>query len=284
MRFTKMEGAGNDYIYIDCFSSGTDHDWPRLSMEISDRHYGVGSDGLILIMPSRVADFRMRIFNKDGSEGDMCGNGLRCLSRYVYDHGLTQKTEFTVETRAGLMRPTLVMDGPRVSAVRVNMGKPSFKAADVPMHAPGYDEALDIEVSAVDRTFLVTGVRMGNPNGVIFVDDLDIIDLLKYGPVLESHPVFPKKANIEFTQVLSPEHIRMKVWERGSGVTLACGTGACACAVAAAYQGRSARTVTVSLPGGSLTVEWAENGDVFMTGPANEVCTGVFTRWIRREK
>jgi diaminopimelate epimerase len=279
LKFVKMQGTGNDYIYVNCFDIGEQYDWVRLAREISDRHFGVGSDGLILVMPSKSCDFRMRIFNADGSEGDMCGNGIRCFARLVYELGLTSKTEIDVETRAGVMRPALVIDRGAVRAVRVNMGRPSLFPGDVPMVAAGYEQAKDVPLVAGGRTYLVTGVRMGNPNGVVFVDDLKSVELVKEGPLLERHVAFPKRANIEFVEVLDPGHIDMLVWERGSGATLACGTGASACLVASAATGRASREAEVKLPGGRLFIEWSAGGDVFMTGPAESVCTGEFVKW-----
>jgi diaminopimelate epimerase len=275
-----MEGAGNDYIFVNCLEEGEHHDWPRLSREISDRHYGVGSDGLILVMPSQTADFKMRIFNSDGSEGDMCGNGMRCFARLVYDHGLVAKTEMTVETRAGLIRPRLEMVDGAVESVTVDMGAPSLRPQDVPIVvADGREFAVDVPVTAGGRRYLVTGVRMGNPNGVIFVEDLSRVDLPSEGRALESAAAFPRKANIEFVQVLSRTRIRMIVYERGSGVTLACGTGASASLVAAAFTGRTDRSAKVDVTGGSLSIEWTPDGQVLMTGPAVEIAQGVFTRW-----
>ncbi|MDP2856516.1 MAG: diaminopimelate epimerase [Bacillota bacterium] len=280
IRFTKMEGAGNDYIFVNCLEEGEHHDWPRLSREISDRHYGVGSDGLILVMPSQTADFKMRIFNSDGSEGDMCGNGMRCFARLAYEHGLVAKTEMTVETRAGLIRPRLEMVDGAVESVTVNMGAPSLRPQDVPIVvADGREFAVDVPVTAGGRRYLVTGVRMGNPNGVIFVEDLSRVDLPSEGRALESAAAFPRKANIEFVQVLSRTRIRMIVYERGSGVTLACGTGASASLVAAAFTGRTDRSAKVDVTGGSLSIEWTPDGQVLMTGPAVEIAQGVFTRW-----
>jgi len=280
IRFTKMEGVGNDYIFVNCFEEGEEHDWHRLAREISDRHYGVGSDGLILVMKSETADFRMRIYNSDGSEGDMCGNGMRSFARLVYEHGLTNKTEITVETRAGLIRPRLEMDHGEVQSITVDMGTPSLRPHEVPVIVPDEREfAVDIPVTVGERTYLVTGVRMGNPNGVVFVDDTSRVDLPTEGSALESSSAFPRKANIEFVQVLSRQHLRMLVYERGSGVTLACGTGASASLVASAFTGRTGRSAQVDLMGGKLFIEWTPGDHVFMTGPAVEIAQGTFTRW-----
>ena len=280
IRFVKMEGIGNDYIFVNCFEEGEEHDWPTLAREISDRHYGVGSDGLILVMKSEIADFRMRMFNSDGSEGDMCGNGMRSFARLVYEHGLSKKTEIAVETRAGLIRPRLNLAGGEIESVTVNMGTPSLRPHEVPLVVPDEREfAVDAPITAGGRAYLVTGVRMGNPNGVVFVDDVGKVDLEAEGGALHSVSAFPKKANIEFVQVLSRQRLRMIVYERGSGVTLACGTGACASLVAAAFTGRTERSAMVQLTGGDLFIEWTPGGEVLMTGPSVEIAQGTFTRW-----
>ncbi|MGE5484995.1 MAG: diaminopimelate epimerase [Ignavibacteriales bacterium] len=282
MKFTKMHGCGNDYVYVNCFEEGTSHDWPRLSREVADRHTGVGSDGLILIGPasSPAADFRMRIFNADGSEGEMCGNGIRCFAKYVYDRGLTTRTSFAVETLAGIMRPELlVQDDGQVRMVRVDMGVPSFRRGDVPMKGEPGEEATGESLRVGGRSYTVTGVRMGNPNCVTFVEDAGAVPVTRIGPLIEKHPLFPQKANVEFVQVLGNDVLRMRVWERGSGLTMACGTGACASAVAAHKMGFTGRLVHVILDGGALEIEWRPDGRVFMTGPAEEICTGVFTKW-----
>jgi diaminopimelate epimerase len=223
------------------------------------------------------------MYNRDGSEGDMCGNGIRCFARYVYDHRLTTNTQLCIETRAGIMRSRLVLDGDKVHSVEVNMGKPGLRPEDIPMRVPdGWMSAQNVPVCVGATTYSVTGVKMGNPNGVVFVHNLEDIDVARDGRLLELSPVFTEGANIEFVQVLAPELIKMKVWERGSGETLSCGTGACAALVAAANSGSTRRAAEVLLPGGRLYIEWRQDGDVMMTGPANEVCSGVFTRWTRQ--
>ena len=277
MKFTKMHGCGNDYILVDCFREGESEDWPRLAREISDRHFGVGSDGLILVMPSDVADFRMRMFNSDGSEGEMCGNGMRCFAKYVYERGMARTRGFTVETLAGLIRPEVLPDG----TVRVNMGRPSLKRGDVPVTGDPGEDAVGIEIDVRQRPMRATCVSMGNPHCVIVVDDLDAIDLALDGRAVETHPIFPRKANVEFVKVLARDHLRMRVWERGSGITMACGTGACASAVACSVNGLAERKVTVDLDGGTVEVEWSQDGFVYLTGPAEEICEGVFTKWKR---
>lgn len=275
--FTKMEGIGNDYVYINCMQDMPDVDLNELAIRMSDRHFGVGSDGIILIMPSEVADFRMRMFNADGSEGKMCGNGSRCVAKYVYDNGLTEKKEFTLETLAGIkvLHIHCGSDG-KVSTVTVDMGEPVLKATDVPAVSAG-ETMTEEELHTVRHgSFKVTAVSMGNPHGVVFVDS--ITDELVHGAgrELEKHESFPDRANIEFVEVESATDLRMRVWERGSGETLACGTGACATAVAAAMTGRTGREVTVHLIGGDLEIRWADDNHVYMTGPARTVFTGLF--------
>ena len=267
LRFTKMEGLGNDYIYVDCTLGEPDVDWPALSIAMSDRHFGVGADGIILIMPSLKADFRMRMFNADGSEGKMCGNGSRCVAKFVHDRGLTDKSCVTLETLAGIK----VLDmhfGPdgQVETVTVDMGEPVFRAADVPAVC-NKERMVEEPLNTPSRgKFEVTAVSMGNPHGVIFVPEVTDALVLGAGPQLERHEAFPDRANIEFVQVLNPHEVRMRVWERGSGETLACGTGACATAVACVLTGRTGRDVIVHLAGGDLHIRWDEKDNhVYMT-------------------
>lgn len=288
MKFTKMHGLGNDYIYIDCMDGsfgGADssliYDDDRLaeiSRRLSDRHCGIGGDGIIMILPSDNADFKMRIFNADGSEAKMCGNGSRCVGKYVYDHHHTQKCDITLETLSGVKYLTLFpgADG-KIESVTVDMGEPSFDPARIPVKA---DSNLGVKAGLSDgRTMELTAVSMGNPHGVAFTSDLSDEMVLGVGPQLETHPVFPDRANIEFASVEGPADIRMRVWERGSGETMACGTGACATAVVAALTGRAGRDVTVHLRGGDLRIRWDEaSGHVFMTGPATEVFSGEYIR------
>ena len=288
MKFTKMHGLGNDYIYIDCMDGsfgGADssliYDDDRLaeiSRRLSDRHCGIGGDGIIMILPSDNADFKMRIFNADGSEAKMCGNGSRCVGKYVYDHHHTQKCDITLETLSGVKYLTLFpgADG-KIESVTVDMGEPSFDPARIPVKA---DSNLGVKAGLSDgRTMELTAVSMGNPHGVAFTSDLSDEMVLGVGPQLETHPVFPDRANIEFASVEGPADIRMRVWERGSGETMACGTGACATAVAAVLTGRAGRDVTVHLRGGDLRIRWDEDsGHVFMTGPATEVFSGEYIR------
>lgn len=273
MRFTKMHGAGNDYVYVDCFASEVPGDLPGLAREISDRHFGVGGDGLILICPSELADVRMRMFNADGSEAEMCGNGIRCLAKYVYEHGLIGKEKLTVECGAGTLSLDLeVVDG-LVQRVRVDMGEPVLRAADIPTTWP-QDRVVLAPLLIDGRELLVTCVSMGNPHCITFVDKLSDDWVLRIGPRVERDPRFPRRVNAEFVEVISPGEVRMRVWERGSGETLACGTGASAVCVAGVLAGRTNRRVLAHLPGGDLELEWADNNHVYMTGPAVEIFSG----------
>ncbi|MBQ2990567.1 MAG: diaminopimelate epimerase [Clostridia bacterium] len=277
MRFTKMHGLGNDYVYVNAFEEKVENP-PALARAIADRHFGVGGDGLVLIAPSNVADFQMIMYNADGSQGEMCGNASRCVAKYVYDRGMTDKRVITLETLAGIKTLHMnVVDG-AVKSVRVDMGAPVLDCEAVPCLL-GSGVVKGAKISALGRTFEITPVSMGNPHGVIFLDEpLDTFDLYRYGPELEKHPAFPKKANIEFVNVISRDRLRMRVWERGSGVTMACGTGSCAVLVAASLCGLTGRKAAVELDGGVLIDEWdEETGHVFMTGPATHVFDGEYT-------
>lgn len=260
MKFTKMQGLGNDYVYLDC-TKAVPADLPALAVKASDRHFGIGSDGLICICTSERADFRMRMFNADGSEGEMCGNGIRCVGKFVYDKGLTAKTSLAIETLAGIKTLELSVDGGRVSAVEVDMGAPVV--------------GTPLTLNVLGRDYLVQPVSMGNPHAVTFVNDVKGINLPDVGPLFEQHPAFPNRTNTEFVEVIDAKHLKMRVWERGSGETLACGTGACASAVAAFLAGKAAREVSVTLLGGDLRIRWdEESGHIFMTGPAVTVFEG----------
>lgn len=277
--FTKMEGLGNDYLYVDRFAYKPEHDWGDLSRVMAERHFGAGSDGIILIGPGDKAPFRMRIFNADGSEGDMCGNGMRCFARYVYDHRITSDTDFLVETRHGLIHPVLNVKDGQVLSISVDMGIPVFGRKDIPLSKlDGPEPVVDEPVEVDGQVLRGTALSAGNPHCIFFVDDVWKVDLERIGPKLERHPLFPRKANIEFVAVKSKTDMDMRVWERGSGITLACGTGASAVVVAAALNGYAERDVpvTVRLPGGPLTVEWKGDNHIWQTGPAKEVYTGVF--------
>ena len=277
MKFTKMHGIGNDYIYVNAFEEQVE-DPSALAIAISDRHFGVGSDGLVLIAPSEVADFQMLMYNADGSQGDMCGNASRCVAKYVYDRGLTNKTVVTLETLAGIKTLHMTVKAGKVETVRVDMGEPITDCEKVPCLL-GEGMMRKVKITALDREFEITPVNTGNPHGVIFLDEpVEEFDLHRYGPVLECHPAFPKKANIEFVNVLSRDRLRMRVWERGSGVTLACGTGSCAVLVAANINGLCEKRATIVLDGGELVDEWdEETGHVFMNGPATDVFDGEYT-------
>ena len=277
MRFTKMHGAGNDYVYINCFDEPVPRDIPATAIAISDRHTGVGGDGLVLICPSEVADARMRMFNADGSESEMCGNAIRCVAKYVSDRGIVRKPELKIETGRGILTMQLFTGaGGKVEQVTVNMGAPILESARIPTTLPG-DPPQNAKLEVAGKTIDVTCVSMGNPHCVTFVDEVNDDWVLRVGPQIEHHPAFPRRVNAEFIQVVSPAEFIMRVWERGSGETMACGTGACASAVAGALTGRTNRTVTAHLRGGDLKLEWASTGEVFMTGPATEVFSG---EWV----
>lgn len=274
MKFTKMHGLGNDYVYVNCFEETVENP-EKVSIFVSDRHFGIGSDGLILIKPSRVADFEMAMYNADGSRGEMCGNGIRCVAKYVYDFGLTDKTEITVETLAGIKTLQLEVVDNKVKSVRVNMGAPILEAAKVPVTFPE-NQMINEPMEVNGKIYPVTCVSMGNPHCVTFMDnDIRQLDLEKIGPKFENHETFPKRTNTEFANVIDRSHIRMRVWERGSGETLACGTGACATAVAAILNNLTDETVDLELLGGHLSITYdREENTVYMTGPATVVFSG----------
>jgi len=271
MRFTKMHGAGNDYIYVNCFEEEVE-DPAAAAVKLSDRHFGVGGDGLVLIMPSKVADVRMRMFNADGSEGMMCGNAIRCVGKYAYENGLVRDTTITVETASGIKTLWLNLKGGLVAEVTVNMGEPVLEPEKIPMNAKG-ESFINQRVAVGGREYRATAVSMGNPHWVFFVDDIDSLDLDRIGPLFESHSLFPERVNTEFVKI-EDGRLRMRVWERGSGETLACGTGACASLVAAALNGLSPRSSKVVLKGGELFIDWRGDNCVYMTGPAEIVFTG----------
>ena len=273
MKFTKMHGCGNDYVYVNCLEEVIE-DRSLTAVKVSDRHFGIGSDGLICIDPSDVADFKMDMYNADGSQGKMCGNGIRCVGKYVYDYGLTDKTCITVETLAGIKELELSVVDHKVESVRVCMGKPDFTSSNIPVV---YDKktAVDVNVSIQGRDYTLTCVSMGNPHAVIFVEDVESIDLPQIGPLFENHSIFPERINTEFVQVLENGDLRMRVWERGSGETLACGTGTCAALAAAVVCGKTSRSANVYVKGGVLSIEWSAKDDmIYMTGPAEIVFEG----------
>ena len=273
MKFTKMQGCGNDYVYVNCLEE-TIADRPALAKRVSDRHFGIGADGLICIDRSDVADFKMDLYNADGSHGKMCGNGIRCVAKYVYDHGMTDKTELSVETGSGVKQLQLQVENGKVQTVRVCMGAPEFRPELIPVAAEG-ENFIQRPVKVSGKTWDVTCISMGNPHAVVFVDNVDWLNLEEIGPHFENHPLFPERVNTEFVQVIDENTLKMRVWERGSGETLACGTGSSASLVAAVVCGKSNPKVKMLLRGGELEIEWnrAENL-VYMTGPATRVFDG----------
>lgn len=267
MRFTKMQGLGNDYVYVNCFKEQVPNP-SEVAVKVSNRNFGVGSDGLILICPSKVADCEMVMYNADGSRGEMCGNGVRCVGKYMYDYGLTDKTSISVETLGGIKYLDLTVKDGKVTQIRVDMGNPHLLPQEIPMIADG--ERVVAEPIEVDgTTYSITAVSMGNPHGVVYVEDVQALELEKIGPKFECHERFPNRVNTEFCKVLDRHTVQMRVWERGSGETMACGTGACAVAVASILNGYTDDRVTVQLLGGDLDIEWDRETDkVYMTGPA----------------
>ncbi|BFL48469.1 diaminopimelate epimerase [Lactonifactor longoviformis] len=273
MRFTKMHGIGNDYVYVNCLEEKVE-DPGRVAKLVSDRHFGIGSDGLILIKPSKNADFEMDMYNADGSRGAMCGNGIRCVAKYVYDYGLTQKTNISIDTKSGVKYLELTIDNGKVSLVKVNMGKPILKASQIPIHSDR-EQVIRQPIDVEGREYYITGVSMGNPHAVVYMDDIKNLEIERIGPAFEHHPAFPDRINTEFVHVLDRSTVEMRVWERGSGETLACGTGACAVAVASIVNSYTDGEVTVKLLGGDLRVFWDRKEDlVYMTGPAAIVFEG----------
>lgn len=275
--FVKMQGLGNDFILIDCLSKplGDSSFLSYLAKKLCNRNFGIGADGLILILPSSKADLRMRIFNYDGSEAQMCGNGIRCFAKYAYENKLVSKNKFTVETLAGIITPELTITNNKILGVKVNMGTPKLRRREIPMNGKDtstvVNETLKINP---EQTFKITCVSMGNPHCITFVNDVQSIPVDEIGPKIENHPLFPEKTNVEFIQVLNKQEINFRVWERGVGETMACGTGACAALVAAVLNKKTDREATIHLPGGDLDIQWADNGHVYMTGPAELVFRG----------
>jgi len=276
VRFTKMHGLGNDYLVIDAMQkSPPEATLPALAKAMSDRHFGVGSDGLILVLPSRLADFKMRIFNSDGSEAEMCGNGIRLFAKFVYERGCTHERDLEVETLAGIIRPHLRVRDNQVQSVRVDMGAPRFARSEIPMKGTHQPQVVKERLRVGGQRYSITALSMGNPHCVLFVEDVDRAKVEEIGPAIEHHDLFPRRTNVEFVQIVGEGEIKMRVWERGAGETLACGTGASAALVAAVLNGLSPRKATLHLPGGDLKVNWiADDDHVFIDGPAAEVCTG----------
>ena len=273
MKFTKMNGCGNDYVYINGFVENVENP-KELVKKVSDRHFGIGSDGLILIVPSDKADFCMRMFNADGSEGEMCGNGIRCVAKYVYDHKMTDKTEISVETKAGIKYLDLTAEDGKVTKVKVDMGEPILEPKKIPVRSEK-KRVVNEPIAVAEKTWNMTCVSMGNPHAVVFVEDTGSLEIEKYGPLFENHELFPNRTNTEFVQVLNRNEINMRVWERGSGETLACGTGTCASVVACILNDFTDEKVLVHLLGGDLEIEYEKTTNhVFMTGPAETVFEG----------
>lgn len=274
MRFTKMQGAGNDYIYVNCFEETVEN--PKaVAVRVSDRHFGVGADGLVLIKPSDKADFFMDMYNADGSRGKMCGNATRCVAKYVHDNKMTDKDEIALETLSGIKIIKMTVADGKVVAARVNMGAPILKGREIPTKFDG-ETVVSQNLTISEKTYNVTCVSMGNPHCVLYVDDVHALDLPRIGPKFEHHEMFPDRINTEFIRILNETEFDMRVWERGSGETLACGTGACAATVASILNGFCKRDteIKVNLLGGTLYINWTSGGDVYMTGPAETVCTG----------
>lgn len=274
MKFTKMHGCGNDYIYVNCFTEKIEEP-SVIAKKVSDRHFGIGADGLILICPSETADFKMRMFNADGSEGKMCGNGIRCVAKYVYDNGMTDKEVITVETLSGIKTLQLAVSEGRVQAVTVDMGSPVLTPSQIPVKCEG-DRMINQPVSVGGKEYYITCVSMGNPHAVVFTEEeVTALNLEKIGPLFENHEIFPDRVNTEFIHVIDEKTIDMRVWERGSGETLACGTGACASVVACVLNHKTEDEVLVHLLGGDLEVRYdREKNTVLLTGPAEFICTG----------
>jgi len=277
MKFTKMQGAGNDYVYVNCFAEQVD-DPAAVAVKVSNRNFGIGSDGLILIMPSDKADVRMRMFNSDGSESEMCGNGIRCVAKYAFDHGLVAKKEISAETGAGILTLQLFTGADnKVDKVRVNMGPPRLTRAEIPMLGEATEKVISEPLNILHSTFDITCASMGNPHCVIFVDDVENFQVEKYGPIIENHELFPRRTNVEFVQVISRTEVRQRTWERGAGETLACGTGSSAVTAACILNGLTEKKILNHLTGGDLEMEWAADGNIYMTGPAVEVFDGEIT-------
>ena len=276
MKFTKMHGAGNDYVYVNCFEESITNP-ERIAIRVSNRNFGIGSDGLILIMPSDAADVRMRMFNSDGSESEMCGNGIRCVAKYAFDHGIVTKKEITAETGAGILTLQLFTGADdTVEKVRVKMGPPRLTRAEIPMTGePSGSQVVGQPLNILHTTFAITCVSMGNPHCVIFVDDVETFQVEKYGSLIENHDLFPRRTNVEFVQVISRTEVRQRTWERGAGETLACGTGASAVCAAGYLNGLTEKKILNHLSGGDLELEWADDGSIYMTGSAVEVFSGV---------
>lgn len=272
MKFTKMHGLGNDFIFFENLDN-IEMDYSALAVKLCHRQLGIGADGIIAVLPSEVADLRMRIINADGSEANMCGNAIRCFGKYAYERGLVNTKTFRIETFAGIIIPEVKLTNGKVTAVRVNMGKPNTERQHIPMLGDE-KEAIQVPVSVGNNDFRVTSLLMGVPHTMVFVDSVNTVDLQNIGPAIEKHALFPQKTNVNFVEIISPERIKVRTWERGAGATLACGTGSCASAVASAINKFTGQKVAVELQYGQLDIEWAEDGTVYMTGPTEESFSG----------
>lgn len=273
MNFTKMHGIGNDYVYVNCLIEEVS-DPAAVARYVSDRHFGIGSDGLILIKPSQNADFEMDMYNADGSQSGMCGNGIRCVAKYVYDYGLTNKTQISIDTKSGIKYLDLTIENNKAVQIRVNMGAAELEAKKVPVVSE-HDQVIDEPIEVDGKQYRMTAISMGNPHAVVYIEDVQGLEIEKIGPQFENHPCFPERVNTEFVRVIDDRTVEMRVWERGSGETLACGTGACAVAVASILNGYTKEEVTVKLLGGDLQIQWdREHNQVYMTGPATVVFDG----------
>ena len=273
--FTKWQGTGNDFVMIDCLKE-PEADYVSAAVELCDRHYGIGAEGILLVLPSDKADIRMQIINADGSEAEMCGNGIRCFASYVYEKGYVKFEEFTVETGAGILVPKIMEKHGAEAMVKVDMGEPILEGEKIPVAGYGMNRIVAEPITVKDKEFKMTCVSMGNPHCVIFVDDAENFPIHEYGPLVERHEKFPKRVNAEFIQVIDRKHLRMRVWERGAAVTLACGTGACATTTAAILNDFTDRNIEIQLDGGKLNIEWADNNHLYMTGPAVQVFAGTY--------
>jgi diaminopimelate epimerase len=279
INFTKMQGLGNDFVLIDARKEKLEGiALAELAVEICDRHFGVGADGLLIVWPSDKANIRMQIFNPDGSEPQMCGNGIRCFAKYIYETSAEKKDVISVETRAGVLIPAVIKDKDKIAAIEVDMGEPRLKASQIPLLIAEQEKVIELAINLESKTYRATCVSMGNPHCVIFVKDFSEIDLYKDGPQIETLKIFPENTNVEFAHIVNRQAIEVKVWERGAGETLACGTGACAVVVAASLNGLADRKTTIHLPGGELEIEWqADDNHVIMRGPAEQVFAGSYS-------
>ncbi len=272
MKFSKWQGCGNDFIYID--GRNTDIDYASFAKKYCDRHFGIGADGVLVLENTDEADASMRIINPDGTEPEMCGNGIRCFARALYDFGIIKKDEFTVKTSAGILTPKIIFENGKITGVRVDMGKPRLNASEIPVVGLGDGQIINQPIEVLGKTYHITCVSMGNPHAVVFVDDIKTCDIENIGRHFETHKAFPNKTNTEFVEVIDRKHLRMRVWERGAAITLACGTGTCASVVAAVLNQKAERQAEVTLDGGKLFIDWQEDGRVFMTGGAEPVFEG----------